>query len=43
MAGHPAYTHLRRALAFPLYAMALAISFAGDLLGITAAKIAGDD
>jgi hypothetical protein len=35
--------HLRHALAFPLYAVALVMSFASDLLGSLAAKIAGDD
>jgi hypothetical protein len=34
---------LRRALALPFYAVALLLSFASDLLGALAAKIAGDD
>jgi hypothetical protein len=34
---------LRRALALPLYAIALILSFASDMLGSLAAKIAGDD
>ena len=33
----------RRALALPLYAVALILSFASDLIGFVAAKIAGDD
>jgi hypothetical protein len=41
--ANPASTHLRRALAFPLYVIALAMSFASDLLGVIAAKIAGDE
>jgi hypothetical protein len=34
---------LRRALAFPLYVVSLTMCMVGDLLGIVAAKIAGDD
>jgi hypothetical protein len=34
---------LRRALAFPVYAVALAMAFSSDLLGSLAAKIVGDD
>jgi hypothetical protein len=34
-------SRLRRALAWPLYAVALLLSFASDLLGGLAAKIAG--
>jgi hypothetical protein len=34
---------LLQAVALPLYAVALAMSFASDLLGSLAAKIAGDD
>jgi hypothetical protein len=34
---------LRRALALPRYAIALILSFASDMLGSLAAKIAGDD
>jgi hypothetical protein len=34
---------VRRAAAFPIYAIALVVSLLGDLLGILAAKIAGDD
>jgi hypothetical protein len=33
---------LRRALALPIYAVALIMSFLSDLLGTIAAKIAGD-
>jgi hypothetical protein len=34
---------LRRALALPIYTVALILSFASDLLRSLAAKIAGDD
>jgi hypothetical protein len=34
---------LRQALALPIYAVALILSFLSDLLGKIAAKIAGDD
>ena len=34
--------HLRRAVALPLYVVALVLSFSADLLGILAAKIACD-
>jgi hypothetical protein len=34
---------LRRAVALPLYAIALVLSFASDALGCLAARIAGDD
>jgi hypothetical protein len=38
-----AYNHLRHALALPLYAIALSISYLSDLIAIIAAKIAADD
>jgi hypothetical protein len=34
---------LRRAVALPIYTVALILSFASDLLGSLAARIAGDD
>jgi hypothetical protein len=34
---------LRQAIALPLYAVALVLSFLSDALGTLAAKIAGDD
>jgi hypothetical protein len=34
---------VRRAMALPIYTVALILSFASDLLGWLAAKIAGDD
>jgi hypothetical protein len=34
---------LRRGLALPIYAVALALSFLSDVLGALGAKIAGDD
>jgi hypothetical protein len=34
---------LRCAAAFPVYVVALVLSFASDVLGALAAKIAGDD
>jgi hypothetical protein len=34
---------LRRGLALPFYVLALVLSFSADLLGVLAAKIAGDD
>jgi hypothetical protein len=34
---------LRRAVALPLYVVSLVLSFSADLLGILAAKIAGDE
>jgi hypothetical protein len=34
---------LRRAVALPIYTVALILSFASDLLGFLAAWIAGDD
>jgi hypothetical protein len=36
------WLRLRRALALPIYAVALIMSFASDLLGNLAATIAGD-
>jgi hypothetical protein len=38
-----ACNHLRHALALPLYAIALIISYLSDLIGNIAAKIAADD
>jgi hypothetical protein len=38
----PAWPRLRRALALPIYAVALILSYLGDALGCLAAKIAGD-
>jgi hypothetical protein len=38
----PPLLRLRQALAFPIYAVALIMSFASDMLGNAAAKIAGD-
>jgi hypothetical protein len=38
-----ACNHLRHALALPLYAIALIISYLADLIAIIAAKIAADD
>jgi hypothetical protein len=38
-----ALLRIRRALAFPLYATALAMAVLSDLIGTLAAKIAGDD
>jgi hypothetical protein len=35
--------HARHALALPLYAIALIISYLADLIAIIAAKIAADD
>jgi hypothetical protein len=43
MAYHPVCIHLRRAAALPIYALALIMSHSADLLGILAAKIAGDE
>jgi hypothetical protein len=41
---HPrARLRLRQALALPIYAIALILGFASDLLGNIAAKLAGDD
>jgi hypothetical protein len=34
---------MRRAVALPLYTIALILSFASDLFGWLAARIAGDD
>jgi hypothetical protein len=34
---------VRRASALPIYTVALILSFAGDLLGYLAARLAGDD
>jgi hypothetical protein len=39
----PVYMSLRRALALPLYVVALATAYSSDLIGALAAKIAGDD
>jgi hypothetical protein len=41
--GHAKVATLRRGMAFPLYTLALILSFASDLLGCLAARIAGDD
>jgi hypothetical protein len=38
-----ACNHLRHALALPLYAIALVISYVSDVIGNIAAKIADDD
>jgi hypothetical protein len=37
------FIHLRRAVALPLYVVALVLSFAAYQLGILAAKITGDE
>ena len=39
----PAWLRFRRALALPIYTLALILSFLSDVLGTLAAKIAGDD
>jgi hypothetical protein len=39
----PIVIHLRRALALPIYVVALLLSLLGDALGVLAAKIAGDE
>jgi hypothetical protein len=39
----PLGLRLRRGLALPLYTVALILSFASDLLGCLAARIADDD
>jgi hypothetical protein len=39
----PIWLRLRRAVALPLYAIALALSYLSDALGHLAAWIAGDD
>jgi hypothetical protein len=36
------HLRLRRALALPIYSIALILSYASDLLGSLAARIAGD-
>jgi hypothetical protein len=41
--GREAIGRLRQALALPIYAVALALDFAGTALGRLAAWIAGDD
>jgi hypothetical protein len=35
--------HLRQSVALPIYTVALVLSYSVDLLGVLAAKIAGDD
>jgi hypothetical protein len=37
------FIHLRRAMGMPMYVLALVMSFSADLLGVLAAKIAGDE
>jgi hypothetical protein len=45
MAVSPALAciHLRRAVALPIYVLALVLGLLGDALGVLAAKIAGDE
>jgi hypothetical protein len=46
VADHAPYRPLlrtRRIIAAPLYVVAIALTLIGDLLGLLAAKIAGDD
>jgi hypothetical protein len=43
LACRPVCIRARRALALPIYALALVLALSADLLGILAAKIAGDE